>query len=207
MQKKVVKKATRAAAKKVLAKTRSLTPKDTGAMARAFGVRAVSRKIKKKTGVIKQGVSKKTGHSYRYEVKTVVGEDFGAKVEISRKSLAKQTENLVMRGKRRRIYMESDKYFYPAFIELGGGGDSGKKPMRTALKMTEAEALAIFKAELRKFLIEQKLRAAAGLPTNDSLKAEAVARGEAFYKDTTGRWQKTTGGFASLADVRDAGLL
>ena len=69
MQKKAIKKATRVAAKKVLAKTRSLTPKETGAMAKAFGVRAITRKIKKKTGVIKQGVSK-TGHRYKFAVKT-----------------------------------------------------------------------------------------------------------------------------------------
>lgn len=152
MQKKAIKKATRVAAKKVLANTRSLTPKDTGAMSRSFSVRSVTRRTKKKTGVIKQGMNKKTGHKYSYAVRQIVGEEFGAKVEISRKSLAKQTENLVMRGRRKRIFMESDKYFYPAFVELGGGGDSGKKPMRTALKISQASVLSIFRSELKSIL-------------------------------------------------------
>lgn len=155
LQKKHIKKATRAAAKKVLAHTRSLTPKDSGAMAKSFSVRATRRKIKKKTGQIRASTSK-DGTKYSFAVKAVVAVDFGAKVEISRKSLSKQTQNLVKGGKRKRIYMENEEYFYPAFVELGGGGDSGKKPMRTALHMSEAEALGIFRSELRALVANPK---------------------------------------------------
>lgn len=156
LQKKHIKKACRAAAKTVHAKIKTLTPVDSGAMRESFSVRTTSKKIKAETGHVKQGTNSKTGFTYKFAVKKVVAEEFGAKVEISRKSLAKQSTKLVKKGKRHVAYRDNDKYFYPAFVELGGRGEAGQKPMRTALKQAEAEAMGIFASEMRKFVAETK---------------------------------------------------
>src|SRR5690606_34500138 len=88
LQKKAIRKACRNAAKKavmpaVKASIRSQAY-DTGAMHDAVKVRATSRRVKANTGIIKQFARKGDGKLTNFNVKKVVGEEFGAKVEISR---------------------------------------------------------------------------------------------------------------------------
>lgn len=148
MRNNAIAKAARNAAKKTLANIRALTPKDTGAMAASFQVRAVTKKVKEETGTLKEGVSK-NGRKYTFRVKRVVATERGGKVQINRKSLVKQATK---RGKK---YTEDDKYFYPVYVELGGGGDSGQKPMRTGLRESEDQVRAEFVSNISKFVNSQ----------------------------------------------------
>lgn len=142
LQRKPIKKATRAAAKKVQGRSRALTPAETGAMAAAMSVRAVSRNIKVKTGVTKQHTTK-DGHTYSFKVRRTVAKEFGAKVEVTRASLAKQAAR---RG--RKIDMDNDAGFYPAFVELGRRRRQADAPMRRGMKSAESQALSEFRSAL-----------------------------------------------------------
>lgn len=148
LQAKHIRKATRAGAKKVLARARSLTPQETGTMAAAMKVRAVSRTIKGATGKQKR-VTTKAGRSVVVNVKKTVAKEFGARVVIDRKALAKQA------GKRGKKLSEDSKrgepFFYPAAVELGTKKKTADSPMRRGMKAAESEALAEFRTELRKF--------------------------------------------------------
>lgn len=157
LQRKVVRKATRAIAKKVMVQAKSNTPQDTGAMAKAYQVRVFSKSEKAATGKTREAVAK-NGYTYTFNVKRIIAKVYGAKVQISRQSLAKQTQDQVKRGKRKRILTGNEKYFYPAFVELGGGGDSGKKPMRTAMKQLEAQAMQVWRSELRSFIRSERAK-------------------------------------------------
>lgn len=153
MQKKAIRKATRESAKMFRDRLRPLVPRDTGAMADAIQVRAITRSIKQGTGVFKEATAK-NGFRYTFQVKRIIGQDFGAKIEITRKSLAKQ---LARRGKDKEAQKVLDgKYFYPALIELGGRKKTAFAPFRKALRSQRLITMGVFRAYLRQFLINPK---------------------------------------------------
>lgn len=153
MQNKAIRKATRESAKLFRDRLRPLVPRDTGAMADAIQVRAVTRSIKEGTGVFKEATAK-NGFRYRFQVERVVGKDFGAKIEITRKSLAKQ---LTRRGKNEEAQkVLTDKYFYPALIELGGRKKTAYAPFRKTLRAQRMITMGVFRAYLRQFLLNPK---------------------------------------------------
>lgn len=153
MQVKAIKYATRESAKLFKERVRPQIPRDTGAMADAIQVRAVSRSIKQDTGVLKKGVNKKTGYTYTFSVKKTVAKEFGAKIEITRKSLAKQLRKLGHTDKADKVM--SGKYFYPAMVELGGRKAAAQKPIRTVLNQQRVITLGIFRAYLAKFVAKE----------------------------------------------------
>lgn len=146
LQKKGIRKATREAAKKVVMPVVKASIRagayDTGAMHDAVKVRATSRSIKKKTDIVKQ-FTRRDGKAGSFNVKKIVGQEFGAKVEITRKELNKQ---LV---KRDIAPLKDSDYYYPAAVELGADGTEPKKPIRRVLKSAHAPTLAVFRDELR----------------------------------------------------------
>lgn len=145
LQKKHIKKATREAAKKeamprIKESVRS-EAYDTGAMHDAVKVRATTRNIKAKTGTVKT-FTKRDGTEGTFNVKKVVAQEFGAKVEITRKDLNKQ---LVKRGQEE---IGDGDYFYPAGVELGTSDQPAQKPMRGVLKAAHRPVQKVFEREL-----------------------------------------------------------
>lgn len=146
MQAKHVRKATRAIAKKAKARAVALTPKDEGAMAAAYQVRATTKSIKESTGKVRTATAK-SGFQYKFNVKQLVGKEYGAKVQITRKSLSKQA------SKRDVGELRSRDYFYPAAVETGTKHKQAVAPLRRGLTATAPAARAEFSAELRKFVM------------------------------------------------------
>lgn len=152
MQKKAIRYATKQAAKLFKERLRPTIPKDTGAMADALQVRAVAKRIKRPTGAVKQATSK-NGFNYTFQVTRVVAVEYGAKIEITRKSLAKQ---LAKRGHIEKAQkIASDRYFYPAIVELGGKERAAEMPFRRALRTQKQMTIGIFRAYLSQFIQQQ----------------------------------------------------
>lgn len=145
LQKKHIKKACRESAKKeamprIQESIRS-EAYDTGAMHDAVKVRATSRTIKAKTDKVKT-FTKRDGTEGTFNVKVTVGQEFGAKVEITRKDLNKQ---LVKRGQEE---IGDSDYFYPAGVELGTSDEPAQKPIRKVLKTAHRPVQKVFEREL-----------------------------------------------------------
>src|SRR5690606_16992953 len=92
----------------------------------AVKVRTTTRNIKANTGKVKE-FTKRDGTIGQFNVKRVVAQEFGAKVEITRKELNKQ---LAKRGKNE---IEKDGYFYPAAVEMGTFYSVAQKPMKRVI--------------------------------------------------------------------------
>lgn len=153
MQRKAIKKATRESAKLFKNRLKPTVPKDSGAMADAIQVRATTKSIKKGTGVFKEGTAK-NGFKYTFQVKKIIGKDFGAKIEITRKSLAKQLAKRGLHDKADKVM--KGKYFYPAMIELGGRKRAADAPFRRTLRQQRMITMGVFRAYLAKFLANPK---------------------------------------------------
>lgn len=141
MQKKHIKKATREVAKQVMARARQLTPVKTGALAASYQVRATTKNITVNTGRVS---------SKGFQIKSTVAQQFGAKVEVTRKTYAKQVQ------KRGGSYAVDAEYFPPAHIELGTKTTKPHPSMRTALKSLSEKARGMFVVELRKLIANPK---------------------------------------------------
>lgn len=145
LQAKVIKKACRETAKKLvmpqLKESIRADAYDTGAMHDAVKVKATSRTIKVKTDKVKE-FTKRDGTIGQFNVRKTVGKEFGAKVEITRKELNKQ---LIKRG---LPEIKGDDYFYPAAVELGTSEEAAQKPMRRVLPALQGPTMKEFEREL-----------------------------------------------------------
>ena len=153
VQKKVVKKACRESAKKVvLPKVKEsirAQAYDSGAMHDAVKVRATSRNILGLTGKVKE-FTKRDGTIGRFTVVKTIGQEFGAKVEISRKDLNKQL------AKRGLTEINDGDYFYPAAVELGASDEPPQKPIQRTIPAARQPTRSMLVQELAKLIRNPK---------------------------------------------------
>lgn len=150
MQRKAIRKATREVAKEYKKRVREIIPKDTGAMANAVEVRSVTRTIKGGTGKWKTA-TRSDGEEYQFEVKRTVGKEYGAKAQITRKSL----ERASSKTDRPITFGSDDEYFYPALVELGGVGRTADGSMRRQIRAMRVFAVQEFRKHLAEFIRSQ----------------------------------------------------
>lgn len=182
------------------AKARALAPKDTGAMAAAIQVRSTTRKIKQATGRTRT-VIVPPFRQVTVAIKRTAAEEFGAKAEITRTSLAKQ---MTKRGRGKyaeKLLGDTKSFFYPAAFEFGTRGKPPSKPFRLAMVASENETLQAFISELRKLLLGVK-KAASKPPRK--LSAEGLPDG--FKFDKGGRLRDAAGKFVTAERAAELGI-
>ncbi len=99
-----------------------------------------------------------------------------------------------------------EPFYYAAVIEFGDKHHKPIRPQRRALYDHAAEYVRYFVSDLLEWIKESKVNPkAAGQKTNSQLREDAKRAGQAAYRDVSGRLQKTSGGFVSLANARALG--
>lgn len=158
--KKFIRRAAKEAGKPVKQRASARTPRDTGAMSRAYRQRSTTYKHKAATGIIKQGVNRRTGVRYSFEVKKVIAEDIGSQVYIDQDSLkrhaskGKQSVKIAFAKKRGGKVRSVLAYFYPAAVELGTSRQIGSRPLTKSLFENKGKVMASFTRELKKLVMQ-----------------------------------------------------